>query len=294
MKSRSTSSQFARSAIQASARVGGAHLTRQARERTLARLQEMLSGKYNNLRSVDQLSAKHIREYVQFRENDNVSKRTLQNELSHIRAVMDPNRAQAVEMSNKTLGINGGSRIGSKTAASAEEVHAWREKAESLGRDGIAAGLELQRELGLRSQELVRANAEQLRIWIREASMHGRVTVVHGTKGGKVRAATVPDASRAVPALVRAAAVAEAQGGYLIARADGNPAKNLESATTIYRSYCNRHEIETHRCRYAYAREVYGQYREAGLSDREACSRLGVDLGHGDRRGRYVRSVYLR
>jgi hypothetical protein len=207
---------------------------------------------------------------------------------------MNPDRAQAPEYSNKALGIDGGSRIGTKTAVTADELQSWVDKAQELGREGIAAALEVSRELGLRSQEVIRADAEQLRTWSREAAEQGRVTIVHGTKGGRVRDATVVDSARTVAVLDRAAAVAEAQGGHLIAKANGTPAGSLKSAIAIYRSYNDRHDIDAHRCRYAYAREVYQHYRDQGHSHKEACSRTSVDLGHGDGRGRYVASVYLR
>lgn len=238
MKGRSASAQFARSADQASARAGGSHLTRESRDRTLDRLQDRLvDAGYKNLRSVDQLAVRHIEAYVESRIEDGISPRTIQNELSHIRAVMNPDRAQAPEMSNKALGADGGSRIGTKTAVTADELKAWTDKANDLGREGIAAALEVSRELGLRSQEVIRADAEQLRTWSQEASQNGRVTVVHGTKGGRVRDTTVPDPGRTVAVLERAAAVAEAQGGHLVAQANGSAAASLKSATTIYRGY---------------------------------------------------------
>jgi hypothetical protein len=46
--------------------------------------------------------------------------------------------------------------------------------------------------------------------------------------------------------------------------------------------------------RYAFAQEQYRNYRKAGFSNREALALLSKDLGHGDGRGRYVKSVYLR
>lgn len=292
---RAASAQFARSADRASARAGGAHLTREARDRTLDRLQERLEEEgYTNLQDVEQLALRHIEAYIESRIEDGVSVRTLQNEMSHIRAVMIPVRAQAPEYSNKALGIAGGSRIGRRTAVTADELKAWTGKAQELGREGIAVALDVSRELGLRAQEVIRANADQLRTWSREAAEVGRVTVVHGTKGGRVRDTTVPDPGRTVAVLERAAAIAEAQGGHLIARADGSPAESLKSAITIYRSYNDRHGIDAHRCRYAYARELYQHYRDQGHSHREACSRVAMDLGHGDGRGRYVASVYLR
>lgn len=292
---KAASAQFSRSADQATARAGGSHLTREARDRTLDRFQSRIEkAGYNQVRSVDEIAGRHIRAYIESRIKDGVSPRTMQNEMSHIRAVVRDVIAHDPSLTNKSLGIDGGSRIGTKTAVTADELKSWTDKARELGRDGVACALEVSRELGLRSQEVIRADAEQLRIWAREVSEASRVTVIHGTKGGRVRDATVPNPGRALPALERAAAIAEDQGGYLITSANGAAAGSLESATVIYRSYAERHGIETHRCRYAYARQVYQGYRDKGYSHRESCSRLAVDLGHGDGRGRYVDSVYLQ
>jgi integrase len=292
---KSASKQLSHSLSQASERAAGAHLTRESRDRTLDRFQEaMTEAGYNQLRSTDDIAGRHLSTYVESRIEDGISPRTLANEMSHLRAVVRDVIANNPDLSNKALGIDGGSRIGSKTAVSDQEMRTWTDQARDLGRDGIAAALEVSRELGLRSQEVIRADAEQLRTWSREATVAGRVTVIHGTKGGRVRDTTVPDPGRTVAVLERAAAVAEAQGGYLVARADGSPAESLKSATTIYRSYNDRHDVDAHRCRYAYAQEVYQHHRDQGHSHREACSRTSVDLGHGDGRGRYVASVYLR
>lgn len=320
MGKKSASAQFARSADQASARAGGSHLTQEARDRTLDRFQSVMQeAGYNQIRSVDDLATRHLEAYVEARIADDVSVRTLQNELSHIRSVMDPDRAANPRAQNAALGTNyrwdqdqrwvpvtkedrdqgitggvtGGSRVGTSTAVTAEELQSWTAQARELGREGFACAMEVSMELGLRSQEIIRASAEQLHIWIRETSTQGQVTIIHGTKGGRVRDTKVLHPARTVAVLRRAAAVADAQGGYLIVRANGSPT-SLKSATRIYRSYANRQGIKTHRCRYAYAREVYQHFRAQGYSHKEACIRTAVYLGHGESRDRYVNSVYLR
>lgn len=291
---KSAKQKFEQSAYQAAQRAGGSHLTREARSHTMGQLKDRLSAAgYQNISSVEQVALRHVKAYVESRMQDGVSVRTLQNEMSHIRAVMRPDRASAPQMTNKALGIDGGSRISTKTAVTDRELRSWTDQARQHGREGIAQALEVSRELGLRSQEVIRADAEQLRTWSREASANGRVTILHGTKGGRVRDTTVVDPERTVAVLERAAATAQAQGGYLIAQANG-AASNLKSALSIYRSYNHRQGINAHRCRYAYAREVYQHHKNRGHSHREACRRTSVDLGHGSGRGRYVRSVYLR
>ncbi|MGH8040453.1 MAG: hypothetical protein ACREPN_00220 [Rudaea sp.] len=83
-------------------------------------------------------------------------------------------------------------------------------------------------------------------------------------------------------------------GGFLIVRADGDSPGNLANARGIYAAWCERQELQTHALRYAFAHDQYRRYRAEGFSNREALAALSKDLGHGDGRGRWVKSVYLR
>lgn len=49
-----------------------------------------------------------------------------------------------------------------------------------------------------------------------------------------------------------------------------------------------------HSLRYAQAQDMARVYRAEGLSERETRAAISENLGHGDGRGRYVASVYLR
>ena len=83
-------------------------------------------------------------------------------------------------------------------------------------------------------------------------------------------------------------------GGYLVRRADGSAAKDLKEARNIYRNLCHRAGIQTHSARVAFSHDRKLAYLVGGLSEREARAALSMDLGHGDGRGRYVASVYVR
>ncbi|WP_414717551.1 integrase domain-containing protein [Steroidobacter sp.] len=62
--------------------------------------------------------------------------------------------------SNRSLGIPQGSRIGTKQPLSDAKIRAFQERMERLGRPKIGALLGLQRALGLRAMEAVRAGQE--------------------------------------------------------------------------------------------------------------------------------------
>jgi site-specific recombinase XerC len=291
---RSSKQKLERSLDQASSRAGGSHLTQEARGRTLDRLQDVLQEKgYQNLSSADQLAGRHLKGYVEQRKEDGISPRTLANEMAHIRSVCRPEIANAANLTNKALGIESASREGTKTAVDRQELAAWVDRATELGRDGIAVGYEVSRELGLRKEETIMANADQLRQWSAQLDRGDRVTVWKGTKGGKARDAFVPNKERAQEVLSRAAAIAEAQGGYLVTQKSGEAVRSLKQADSIIKSFNHRNAIEMHRTRYSYARECYQHYREQGYSHRDACALTGVDLGHGDGRGTYVERVYM-
>jgi len=104
------------------------------------------------------------------------------------------------------------------------------------------------------------------------------------------------DVGHALLAIRDAIAVLESTGRrYLVARADGSTTASLLQASNIYRNLCHRAGTQSHSARYAFAQERVRAYREQqGYSRREARAAASQDLGHGDGRGRYVASVYVR
>jgi hypothetical protein len=79
-----------------------------------------------------------------------------------------------------------------------------------------------------------------------------------------------------------------------LACAKGVETKELKQAAKVYSGICSRAGFQNHAARYAFAQERMQAYRDAGYSQREARIATSVDLGHGDGRGRYVASVYVR
>jgi hypothetical protein len=295
----SQKTQFAASINRALSHLGGAHLTHQSREGTAVRfVEKMASAGVTHLRAVEDISGKQLRMYIALRKDDGVSVRTLQNEMSHLRAALrDAGRnavATAPELSNASLGIAGGSRLGTKEAITAEKLQAAKEKAIALGRDGIAQVIHLQRTFGLRENEAICARADTLLRWELEVSRSGSIRVLEGTKGGRDRDVRIFDRVAALGAISSARAIADRQGGFLVQRADGDSAGELNNARGIYAAWAARNDLETHSLRYAFAQEQYRRYRAAAFSNREALVALSRDLGHGDGRGRWVKMVYLR
>ena len=280
--------------------LGGAHLTRQARSATFNTFARSMRELGYGIHAARQIGGKHLQAFAQHRAAQGVCTRTRANEMSHLRAVLvqigKQGLARNPAYSNQALGIGRGSRVGTKQPLSDAAIHAFQERMVRFGRPAIGGILELQRALGLREAEAIRAGQVQtLARWQRELQERGCVRVVEGTKGGRPREVHPADLDRAQTAVQRAQAVLEATGQrYLVARADGGTTTGLRQALGVYRNLCHRAGIQSHSARYAFARERVQAYRNQGYSEREARAAASQDLGHGDGRGRYIASVYAR
>lgn len=280
-------------------RSGGAHLTREARERTASMFaSSMIASGYTHLLGAEEIAGKHLKAYVASRRADGAGPRTLQNELSHLRsALRGVGRAavaDAPEQSNEALGISGGVRVGRKAAMPDADRLSLLRRASELNRSGLGCLIDLERYLGLRGNEAIHARLDTLRRWRSELLRDGRILVIEGTKGGRRRDVRVFGVDLAMSAIDRAIAEAEKSGGFLVLRADGAPAGGLKQARSIYHSWAFRSGIQPHAARYAFAQDQMAGYINSGYSAREALIAVSHDLGHGDGRGRWVKSVYMR
>ena len=158
---------------------------------------------------------------------------------------------------------------------------------------GAWATASLQLELGLRAREAIQS-VQSLSSWSKELAKTGMVTVVHGTKGGRVRVVDLREPTaraRASEAVSRAIATAKQSKGRLI------PSDTLQGAARAYQRAMAEVGFvgaeASHALRCQFAQEQYDRHLQATESSEEALSRLSLDLGHGDGRGRYCAQVYL-
>ena len=108
------------------AALGGSHLTREARTRTIHRFVDMMFDHgFTHFAKIGDIGGRHLRAYVEQRLKDSAGLRTIQNEMAHLRTILRkggaPGVAAARELSNQALGIGGASRVGTKTAMSLAE-----------------------------------------------------------------------------------------------------------------------------------------------------------------------------
>lgn len=277
----------------AAAKMGGAHLTQQARTTTARRLFKYLHGVGFTIEGPLQLKERHIVRYVQDRKSKGVLDRTLMNEAAHIRSLLRAvdriPAADSPSISNKALGIAGSSRAGTGVAAPDEVA---REAIELAARkdDGVAAALAMERMFGLRAAEAVRC-APSLATWIKRCNEAQPFVVIFGTKGGRPRTVGYADPLAAVELLTTVASLAKTQGGCIINK------PTLRQAMDRYKNVMSRHVtpvvgITGHDLRYAYAHDRLSVHASNGHTDREIYALTSLELGHGDGRGVYVRKVY--
>lgn len=249
------------------------------------------------IRDVKHVKTNHVERYIQSRLAENISKRTIQNEMAAIRAILnaagrpklaDPKHER---LNNAALGLAGASRDGTKVAISNERFHKALASV-SMQDPGVAAAMKLARVMGLRTEEAVQA-AKSLRTWQR-ALLNGeaRLRIVFGTKGGRPRDTTVLNYQQVLNAVNEALQHVDHNNGKLIDK------PTLHSAIDRYRNVVREAGLTgkhaPHSLRYAWANDAMVFHRQHGLSDAETRAMVSMDLGHGDGRGRYVARVYSK
>jgi hypothetical protein len=279
------------------------HLSREFYDRVGSSFAEFLvRAGYTHLADPDQLCGRHFRDYIDSikspAEGQPLSIRSMQNVAASLRQIYRAAGrgavADAPELTNAALGISGGSRRGTKSPPTPEELYTAVANAEDQNRPGIAAIIRLASTFGLRHFEALMASEETLARWRIELACEGAIEVVRGTKGGRSRRTRVGNVLEAIAVVDAALDVAKSQGGYLVTQKNGEPARDLRQARSIARNWMHRNGIVAHALRYAYAERRFRDLTAAGIAPREALSMLALDLGHGSGRGRWARSVYLR
>lgn len=287
--------QFSKQLVTLARQSGGSFKTVADRSRIAARLAEQMLKLNIQIRDVNHIKTHHIENYVRSRLAEDISKRTLQNEMAALRAILatagrtklaDPKHEK---LSNEALNLSGASRAGSKTAITDERFHEALVLVRSKD-EGVALAMEIARYLGLRTEEAVQS-AKSLKTWQQTLARGGeRLRVVFGTKGGRPRDTTVVRRDELVRSLNAAVAYSSEHGGKLVDKA------GLRCAIDRYRNVAKHAGLigkeAPHSLRYAYSHEATEWHMKNGLSRKEAEAMVSMDLGHGDSRGAYVNKVY--
>ncbi|SFN39909.1 integrase domain-containing protein [Xenorhabdus japonica] len=294
---RSKVEQFRKAFITHARQAGGSFVTVADRERIARYFLDYLKNNGIKLRQMDSLKVKYIERYIAERKAHHINHRTLQNEMSVLRAILAQagkhklaNPANA-RLSNQALGIADMSRKGTKMALTPSVFRDIFQQVEQKDRR-VAAVMQLAYVLGLRTKEAVEAY-KSLATW-KKALENGQtsVWVVFGTKGGRPRQTVILDRK----ALQHAIAYAEREQAERSGKLIDKP--TITQAIDRYR-YIVRHaglhgNKAPHSMRYHFAQQSGEHYIAQGFSEREALALVSMDLGHGDGRGRYIRQVYYQ
>ncbi|MEQ5054689.1 integrase domain-containing protein [Klebsiella michiganensis] len=247
------------------------------------------------VQDIKNIKTGHIELYMKSRLSEEISRRTLQNEMSAIRALLRvagktfmANPAHK-KLSNQALGISETSRDGTKVAIA--ETY-FRQVLTTVQQkdEGVACVLRLSRLLGLRTEEAVQS-AKSLRTW-HKALLNGdeKIRVVFGTKGGRPRDTTVLDREATLSAINAALKHLKDNNGKLIDKPSLHTA--IERYRNVVREAGLTGKYAPHSLRYAYSVNVMNLHMKNGFSKEEAQALASMDLGHGDGRGHYVARVY--
>lgn len=276
---------------------GGSFKTVSDRSKIASRFSERLATLNIQIRDVSHIKTKHIENYIRSRQVENISSRTLQNEMAALRSILSQGGRNVLanpaheKLSNQALNISGASREGTKVAISDERLKEIISTASEKDR-GIALGIQLARYIGLRAEETVQS-AKSLNTW-RKSLLSGEnnVRVVFGSKGGRPRDATIFERDRVIALLNEAVIYVDDNNGKLIDKPTLHQA--LDRYHNVLRESGMTGIHAPHSLRYAYSQDAVNHHLENGMSRKEAEALVSMDLGHGDGRGDYVARVYNR
>lgn len=271
---------------------GGSFKTRDGRQFAVARFHEFLKARNIQIRSIEQIKGKYIQDYVGARLSEGIGKRTLQNEVAALRCTLRSagRNKLAGQIDNKVLGISGTSRDGTKLAMTDTRLMDLRSAALALD-TGVCACIDLQRALGLRAEEAVKA-CKSLDSWATQLTLGKPIHVIFGTKGGRPRLVHPANLQRALEAVHAAQELASRQSGVLINKPDEKSAMHRYKNVMTAAGFTGKES--GHAMRYAFAKDQIKAYLFLGYSRQEALALTSTDLGHGDGRGRYIAQVYGR
>jgi hypothetical protein len=233
----------------------------------------------------------HLLAFVIKRTLDGIGARTQHNDLAAIRGILKVSGrvdfANSAELKSRALGVPKGNRKGTNRAITPAEYEDLLQRAKVVD-EGVYCMFQLEFTLGLRGKEAL-MSWKSLPLWETQL-MAGKAVFVHpGTKNHRPRYVHAVDALAALAAVLGAMSLCAKRDGKLI---PGTLKQALARYTYLIGP--TRLAVKGHSLRYAYAKYRYLAYRSQKFSIREALALVSQDLGHGDRRGLWLRTVYLR
>lgn len=272
---------------------GGSPKTRIARQNTMNELSDYLLKKNIQIKDIKHLKYSHVTRFIADRRGRGLNRRTIQNDMANIRVTLrQANRHKLAQMlDNKTLGLAGASRDGTKTAMTEERFRELLAIVESKDA-GVAAVVRLEWALGLRAEEAVKS-CKSLKRWEKQLLNGKPVHVLFGTKGGRERYVYPHDREETLKAVRHAISIARTRNNSrLIDRPNEKQAMNRYRSVMYAAGFKGKES--GHSLRYTFTQRQLKASGDKGYDEEEALILASRDLGHGDTRGRYVKRVYNR
>jgi len=274
--------------------IRGGVLTKNARVVTIKQFVNWCWDKGKPILQVRSTSGHHVAGFALYMLERKLDPRTIQTKLGHVRQILRAagrnGLANDPRLGNVALGVGNVPRKGTNQPISPEALDRVLTCACKRSPE-LHAGVRLSRALGLRANEIVMCGPSLAR-WKRDLEAGYMAYVTRGTKGGKHRFVLPCDRAEALAAVIHALGV-KGRRKDLFKKPTAKQARKLyANEWTRHLSPASGEGSTPHSLRYAYAQELRAHLLALGFSETEVDSIVGLNLGHGDSRGRYMHLVY--
>lgn len=270
----------------------GGRGTRQRAHSTFVQFDDIATkGRWGNV-TPENITLRQAKKYVQQRIQAEISIRSIESELSAIRKAMRGagRKIDANNWSRERLGLPPASRKGSGFPMPDEVLSL----ALMVASRAIRACIVLIEVLGLRQNELVECR-DSLVDWERALRIGGpSIELIAGAKGGRTRVIFILAEHRAAAyfAVVEMLAITDGGKEHPIREAASGGAA-VDKFSKELAKIGIKADYSCHSLRRRFALRQYRGYLKLGFEPRVALKRLALDLGHGEKRGRWVLNNYL-
>ncbi|ECY4913181.1 hypothetical protein AVB45_06375 [Salmonella enterica subsp. enterica serovar Oranienburg] len=275
--------------------IGGKEKTLNSRRNTLVYFCGYVRDTETTLRNFRLATEDMIEGYIRYRENKGMHKRTLSNEMSVLRNIMDYFELYELKnsprLTNTALGLTGVSRKVKKRPMPDIIYRITEDNLMEKENYFVVAIVKLCRGLGLRTDEAILGMAS-LTTWLKRVNADmPTVHIVFGNRVGNYRHTHIINRERVREALIFAINVWENEKGGK----NGLNKRTFQKLKDYYQHHFSHNVAvkgySSHSMRYAWAVEAFDYWISSGLSRKEALYIVKQSLGYGDGGGRSLKTL---
>ncbi|WP_079972574.1 integrase domain-containing protein [Salmonella enterica] len=275
--------------------IGGKEKTLNSRRNTLVYFCGYVRDTETTLRNFRLATEDMIEGYIRYRENKGMHKRTLSNEMSVLRNIMDYFELYELKnsprLTNTALGLTGVSRKVKKRPMPDIIYRITEDNLMEKENYFVVAIMKLCRGLGLRTDEAILGMAS-LTTWLKRVNADmPTVHIVFGNRVGNYRHTHIINRERVREALIFAINVWENEKGGK----NGLNKRTFQKLKDYYQHHFSHNVAvkgySSHSMRYAWAVEAFDYWISSGLSRKEALYIVKQSLGYGDGGGRSLKTL---